>query len=351
VIELQQGDILKADAEALVNTVNCVGIMGRGIALQVKKAFPENYEAYRATCDREEVQPGRMLVFDRQGFINPRYIINFPTKRHWKGKSRIQDIEAGLRALIEEVRTRGIRSIAMPPLGCGLGGLDWEQVRPIIEEAFRSLPDVKVLLYEPVGAPAADEMVKPAGPPSMTVGRAALLGLMDRYLVAVMDPFVSLLEIHKLMYFMQESGEPLKLKYTKGIYGPYAENLRHVLSHIEGHFIIGYGDAEDDPQKEIEPKPDATRLAEQYLQAHPKTRNRFDRVADLIEGFETPFGMELLATVHWVAEHEGAKTKDEALTKVYEWNPRKRMFKPQHVHLGLDVLRRKGWIGANGHRQ
>jgi O-acetyl-ADP-ribose deacetylase (regulator of RNase III) len=349
-IKFRQGDILQADAEALVNTVNCVGIMGRGIALQFRKAFPENYEIYRAACRRQEVKPGKMLVFESQRFINPRYIINFPTKRHWKGKSRLHDIEAGLAALVEEVRARHIRSIAVPPLGCGLGGLDWIIVRRIIEEAFRGLPAVQVFLYEPGHAPEAKQMVKPAEAPRMTVGRAALLGLMDRYRRAVMDPDVSLLEIHKLMYFMQEAGEPLRLHYTKAPFGPYAANLRHVLSLIEGHFIVGYGDAEDDPQKRIEPNADATERAEKFLRAHPPTRTRFDRVADLIKGFETPFGMELLATVHWVAAKEGAATSDEAMRKVYEWNSRKRMFKPQQVHLALDVLRRKGWVGTNGQR-
>lgn len=350
-IELRQGDILQADVEALVNTVNCVGIMGRGIALQFRKAFPENYKVYRAACKREELAPGKMLVFDLGRLVNPRCIINFPTKRHWKGKSRLEDIEAGLVALVEDVRARGIRSIALPPLGCGLGGLAWREVRPLIEAAFAPLPDVRVLLYEPLGAPEAAQMVKQAEAPRMTVGRAALLGLVDRYLGAVMDPDVTLLEVHKLMYFMQEAGEPLKLHYAKALYGPYAENLRHVLSHIEGHFITGYGDAEDDPQKRIEPKPAATEQARDFLQAHPDTEARCNRVGDLIEGFETPFAMELLATVHWVATREGARAKDEAVSRVYGWNTRKRMFKEQHVHLAFDVLQRKGWMGMNGDPQ
>jgi O-acetyl-ADP-ribose deacetylase (regulator of RNase III) len=351
VIEIQQGDILQADAEALVNTVNCAGIMGRGIALQFRKAFPENYKVYRAACEREEVQLGRMLVFDQHRLINPRYVINFPTKRHWKSKSRVQDIREGLVALVEEVRARNIQSIAVPPLGCGLGGLDWDEVRPIIEQAFHALPDVHVLLYEPAGAPVPEEMVKQAKVPNMTRARAALLVLMNRYLVAVMDPYVSLLEIHKLMYFMQEAGEPLKLKYTKALYGPYAENLRHVLSEIEGHFIVGYGDAEDDPQKRLEPKPEATEQAEEFLHAHRDTQIRFERVASLIEGFETPFAMELLATVHWVVAREGAQTKDDAVSKVYEWNARKRMFDPHHIHLAFDVVQGKEWIRTNEHRQ
>ncbi|KKK92759.1 hypothetical protein LCGC14_2699710, partial [marine sediment metagenome] len=225
-IEITTGNILQAETEALVNTVNCVGVMGRGIALQFKKEFPDNFTAYKAACDKKELKPGMMLVVNLNQLQLPRYVINFPTKRHWKGKSRIEDIESGLNSLITEVRQRNIESIAIPPLGCGLGGLDWGVVRPMVERAFESLPKVRVLLYEPVGAPAAEKMAKTKKEPNMTVGRASLLGLMRRYLSAAMDPSVSLLEIHKLMYFMQEAGEPLRLKYTKGPYGPYAENLR-----------------------------------------------------------------------------------------------------------------------------
>ena len=134
-IEFKTGDILRADAEALVNTVNCVGIMGRGIALQFKNDFPDNFKAYEAACEREEVQPGKMFVFETRTLTNPKFIINFPTKRHWRGKSRMEDIDSGLKALVEEIRTRGIRSIAVPPLGSGLGGLNWADVRPRIVEA------------------------------------------------------------------------------------------------------------------------------------------------------------------------------------------------------------------------
>ncbi|MDC4205136.1 MAG: macro domain-containing protein [Candidatus Manganitrophus sp.] len=343
-IELKQGDILQADAQVLVNTVNCIGIMGRGIALQFRKAFPENYKAYKAICDRKQLLPGKMLVHDLNRFENPRYIINFPTKLHWKGKSRIEHIESGLKALVEEVRHLEIKSIAVPPLGCGLGGLHWNKVRPMIEEAFRNLPEVHVLLYEPTGTPDAEKMVKQKQAPRMTVGRASLLGLMRRYLSAVMDPSVTLLEIHKLMYFMQEAGEGLKLKYKKGTFGPYSENLRHVLSLIEGHFISGYGDATDRPDKQIELKLGISDKAEEFLKNYPETHERFDRVVALIKGFETSFGMELLSTVHWVVTREGASTVDKAIAKTYKWNDRKRMFTEEQIRSAWDVLSRKGWL-------
>lgn len=343
-IELTQGDILKADAEALVNTVNCVGVMGRGIALQFRKAFPENFKVYEAACKANEVQAGKMFVHDLNRLYAPRFIINFPTKRHWKGKSHIEDIKAGLEDLINVVKQHQIRSIAIPPLGCGLGGLNWEDVRPLIIEAFQSLPEVAVLLFEPVGAPQAKSMVKESKVPNMTVGRAALLGLMRRYLSAVMDPTVTLLEVHKLMYFMQEAGEPLRLNYQKAPYGPYAENLRHVLSYIEGHFISGYGDAEDRPDKPLELIPNAFEQAENFLAEHESTRLRFDRVADLIKGFETTFGMELLSTVHWVATREQATTAELAVTKIYDWNTRKRMFESRHIHVAWERLHAAGWL-------
>lgn len=345
-IKLTKGNILKADAEALVNTVNCVGVMGRGIALQFKKAFPENYKLYENACGNEQVKPGHMFIYDSGKFINPRYIVNFPTKRHWKGKSRMEDIDSGLVALVQEIKKREIKSIAIPPLGCGLGGLQWSEVLPRIKQAFADLPEVDVQIYEPAGAPAAEEMVKEKEIPNMTVGRASLIALMRRYLSAVMDPTVTLLELQKLMYFMQEAGEPLRLKYEKAPYGPYAKNLSHVLNHIEGHFISGYLDGGDRPDKPIELKEDAIAPAEDFLQHHQATLKRFDHVHDLIQGFETPYGMELLSTVHWVAKNNDAAAPDAAVASVYAWNDRKRMFPAEHIHLALDVLKRKKWLNA-----
>src|SRR6266478_3853889 len=152
------GNLLQAETEALVNTVNCVGFMGKGIALQFKQAWPENFEAYAKACKAGEVRPGRMFIWETGRMINPKFIINFPTKRDWRGKSRIEDIKSGLRALIADVRRLGIRTIAVPPLGCGNGGLDWRDVRPLIKEAFADVPDVNVQLYSPDGAPDAKAM-------------------------------------------------------------------------------------------------------------------------------------------------------------------------------------------------
>jgi O-acetyl-ADP-ribose deacetylase (regulator of RNase III) len=170
-VELTQGNILKAEAEALVNTVNCVGFMGKGIALQFKKAYPDNFEDYRKACAAGEVQPGRMHIFELRSMLNPKFVINFPTKRDWRANSRYEDIEAGLEALVADVRRLGITSIAVPPLGCGLGGLDWNRVRPMIETAFAPLPSVRVLLYEPAGAPEARQMpVRTTRPTSQSPG-------------------------------------------------------------------------------------------------------------------------------------------------------------------------------------
>jgi O-acetyl-ADP-ribose deacetylase (regulator of RNase III) len=342
-IEFRTGDILRADAEALVNTVNCVGIMGRGVALQFKNAFPENFKAYKAACAREEVRPGHMFVFETGHLSNPRYIVNFPTKRHWRGKSRIEDIDAGLGALRKEIQQRGIRSIALPPLGSGLGGLDWRDVRPRIEASFRGLEQVNVVVFEPRTSSEA-EGKKAARIPTMTAGRAALIGLMRRYLGGLMDPFVTLLEVHKLMYFMQEAGEPLRLRYVQALYGPYAENLRHVLRQIEGYYVSGYADGGDTPAKELALVPGAIDDAEAFLAEHPATRSRFERVAKLVQGFETPFGLELLSTVHWTVTRNHASAPDDVVSAVYAWNERKKQFAPGQIRLALEVLTENRWL-------
>lgn len=343
-MEFTKGNILRADVEALVNTVNCVGFMGRGIAAQFKRAFPENFRDYAAACKRKEVVPGKMFVFATGQLTNPRFIINFPTKRHWRGKSRIEDIDAGLVALVNEVRERGIRSIAIPPLGCGLGGLDWADVRPRIERAFHNVADVQVVVFEPNDDPSTSKMSTVGEVPKATPGRAVLVGLVERYLAGLMDPAVSLLEIHKLMYFAQETGEPLRLRYVKGPYGPYAENLRHVLTAIEGYMLSGYGDGGDAPDKPLELVPGAVEDAREFLKEHPDTLSRFERVASLVEGFETAFGTELLSTVHWVVTRENATDEEAIVRAVHAWAPRKRAFTPRQIRLTAHRLADAGWI-------
>lgn len=343
-IEYRTGNILEADAEALVNSVNCVGVMGRGIALQFKKAWPENFTVYVAACRRGEVQPGKMFVFETGRLTNPRYIINFPTKRHWRGKSRMEDIEAGLHSLVEEIRSRGIRSIALPPLGSGLGGLHWPEVRRRIEEALGGLNQVQVIVYEPSEIAPLPQSVRPGPIPRMTVGRAALVGLMDRYLQGLLDPFVSLLELHKLMYFMQEAGEPLKLRFSEGPYGPYAENLRHVLHVMEGHYISGYGAGGDQPDKVLELVPGAVEDAQRVLAQKRETQERFERVSRLVEGYESPYGLELLATVHWIVARRKPATPEEVIGHFYRWAPRKQRFSRGQILLALKTLTEQGWV-------
>lgn len=284
-----------------------------------------------------------MFIFET-GQLNPRFIINFPTKRHWRGKSRLIDIKQGLTDLVVQVRRLEIKSIALLPLGCGLGGLDWRDVRPRIEAAFADLPNVHVIVYEPADAPPAEDMVRAGTVPNMTAGRAALIGLIRTYLDGLMDPAVTLLEIHKLMYFMQEAGQDLRLKFVKAPYGPYAENLRHVLARVEGYHLSGFRDGGDDPTKVIDLVPGAVEEASRFLAGDPDTRRRFDRVAKLVDGFETPFGLELLATVHWIATHENTDDQTEVRNHLARWGERKMQFTHEQVSLALAVLRENGWL-------
>jgi len=345
-IQLQRGNLLQVDAEALVNTVNCVGVMGKGIALQFKQAYPENFREYERACRAGEVQVGRMFVYSTGEFLNPKYIINFPTKRHWKGKSRLSDVEAGLRALVEDVSRLGIRSIAVPPLGCGNGGLAWNEVRPLIEAAFEALPDVEVYLFEPTGAPEVSEIVVATTKPPLTRTRALLIRILEQY--GIPGYQLTLLEVQKLAYFLQVSGESLRLAFVKHKYGPYAEALNHVLQRIEGHYLRGYGDRSREAA--ITPLPGASEEARMFLEGDAQATERLERVSDLIFGFESPYGMELLATVHWVAQEdpEAALDPDVAIRRVHEWSERKRTtFRSEHIRTAWERLYRNGWLAGD----
>jgi len=346
-LRLTEGNILEADAEALVNTVNTVGVMGRGIALQFKKAFPEMVKSYEEACRSHTLQPGRVQVFDRGSMLNPRYIINFPTKRHWKGKSRLEDIDSGLKSLVEEVRKRGIRSIALPPLGCGLGGLAWSQVLPMIQRAFAEVTDAEVSVFPPVGAPEPEEMVNRTECPEMTPSRANVIRVLAEYYVLGYE--LTLLEIHKLLYFLQYAGEQLRLQFTQGTYGPYADNLRHVMNLFEGHFLQGYGEGRNSPKTPIKLLPQAIEQANEVSKTNLDIarEERLQRVFRLIEGFESPYGMELLASVHWVACEAGGRSDDLAavVAAIHGWNARKRkIMKPEHIEVAWKRLKAEGWL-------
>jgi O-acetyl-ADP-ribose deacetylase (regulator of RNase III) len=246
--------------------------------------------------------------------------------------------------LVQVIQLKKIKSLALPPLGCGLGGLSWASVKPCIEEYLSVLTDVHIIVFEPQGAPAADKMAAQVKVSGMTPGRAALLELMHRYLGGLLDPFVTLLEAHKLMYFLQESGEDLRLKYAKAPYGPYAENLRHVFNAIEGHFISGYADGGDLPNKRLELFPEAVAKAREYLLSSQKTSARLERVADLVTGFESPSGLELLSTVHWTVKKEKISEKEEVISYIHSWSERKKRFSSRQIDIALNVLSQKGWI-------
>ncbi|GAB6161934.1 macro domain-containing protein [Desulfothermus naphthae] len=345
-IQFKKGNILNEKVEALVNTVNCVGVMGKGIALQFKKKFPQNYLAYKKACQEKQVKIGKMFVYKLQLFSNPKYIINFPTKRHWKEKSKLEYIRAGLKDLVTIINKLKIKSIAIPPLGCGLGGLDWNLVKGLLEEELKPIKDkLEIIIFTPQLTDVTISVTSSINSkPKMTAGRAALIKLINIYLEGLLDPYITLLEIHKLMYFLQEAGYNLKLKFQKGYYGPYAENLRHVLNKIEGHFIKGYS-GDENPYNTIELTPMALEMAEKILVKNVDLQKKLSKVVNLVEGFESPFGLELLATTHWVIVHENVNPTVESVSKAFsQWNYRKKKFTDRQIKLAIDTLRRSNFI-------
>lgn len=343
------GNLLTQDVDALVNTVNTQGIMGKGIALQFKKAWPAMFKDYAAACKRGEVTPGRMHVWATGSLTGPRYIINFPTKRHWRAPSKIVDIDTGLIALVDVIRNLVITSIAIPPLGCGNGGLAWTDVEPRITQALDSLAGtVDIRVFAPAGAPTAAEQPNRESMPRLTPARAALLALMREYERVTFEP-PTLVEVQKLAYFLQTNGEPLRLSFGAAHYGPYADNLRKALRAMEGHFITGFGDgsAAVTEAEPIRVRPEISVELDQYIADHPETADRIRSVLTEIEGFESAYGLELLATVHWVMTHDvtAAASSNEAHQQVRRWSDRKSsLFTRSHVDSAWHVVHGRGLV-------
>jgi O-acetyl-ADP-ribose deacetylase (regulator of RNase III) len=343
-IEAGTGNLLEADVDALVNTVNTEGVMGKGLALQFKRAFPDAAKAYEKACKAGEVEIGKMFTFDR-GLLRPRWIINFPTKKHWRNPSKLSYVTDGLRALVEEIKRLKITSLAVPPLGCGNGGLEWRTVGPLIVDALGGL-DIRVVLFGPGDAPLPQQMVNRTAEPSLTPGVAVFLSALRQYQATGWDYDLTLLEAQKLAYFVHLVGGLERLEFQPNRYGPYADDLRQVLARTEGHYTLGYGDANVTPATRIRLQEKGIEAADEVLRTQAETRERLDDVKRLIEGFETPFGMELLATVHWSATHlPNAPTLETVITAVHKWSSRKqKTMKPGHIAVAWERLSSLGWL-------
>lgn len=341
---VKEGNLLDQKVDALVNTVNCVGVMGRGVALQFKQSFPENFKRYAAACKSGDVVPGRMFIVANDNMFGAKWIVNFPTKLDWRFRSSYKYIESGLDALVGDIRRLGITSIAMPPLGCGLGGLDWRRVKRIIESKMGGLDGVEVLVFEPnqeVRHEAISSKV-----PNMTLGRAVLLVLFDRYICESMADYeFTLLAAHKLMYFVQEDGLDMRLRFEKAAAGPFAKNLGNVLKHIEGHFISGYNDGGDSPTKPLTLVGEAVSRAKAFVSEDGVTvLEHVDRVMKLVGATCDAAMLELFASVHWLCHREGAATQSEVVEKLYAWGVRKRRFSVLQISFAYDRLLSMGWI-------
>ena len=342
-IESASGDILKADVDALVNPVNCEGETGRGLALQFKTRFPENFDAYYDACRNQAIKLGSMLVHDYGLGSRPRYIVNFPIKNHWRDQTTLEHIESGLIDLAEVVESRGILTLAMPPIGCGPGGLDWKDVRPLLERHL-DRNGRHFIIYGFSVPPIQKAPARPQEAPVMTRGRAALIHLTARYIASIHDNHVTLPELHMLLYLLQERGEVLRLEFNKGSASPYARNLRPVLNAIDGYYLSGYIGGPDRPNKELVLIPSIEPVAADFLRDHPATLDRVEEVLELVEGFAPHAGLELITTVHWLVTREQSRTIEDMMRRAFIWNRSKRHLTTELVTAAVNRLAEKRWI-------
>lgn len=306
-IHYTQGNLLEAETDALVNTVNTVGVMGKGIALMFKEQFPDNFKAYAAACKQGEVQTGRMFVTSTSQLHPPRWIINFPTKRHWRNPSQLEWINEGLVDLRRVLIANNIQSVAIPPLGSGNGQLVWGSVQPLIEQHLGDLPGIDVVVYEPTRA--YHNVSKSSGIEQLTPPRAMIAEMIRRYEVLGLE--CTILEVQKLAWVLNRvlnrfsAPNPLKLTFVAERYGPYADNLRHVLDALDGSYLhCDKRLADASPTDLIEFAPTHATKLKGYLQQSDNAIyvDAIDQTDAMIDGFQSPLGMEALATVGWLID-------------------------------------------------
>lgn len=350
-IYIDKQNLLNCKVDALVNTVNCVGIMGKGIALQFKQRWPENFKAYASACKTGDVKIGKMFSFNLNNADKPNFIINFPTKVHWKNKSELSYITEGLDDLIKVIRELKIKSIAIPALGCGNGNLDWDIVFPIIKEKLAPLAaEVELHIFEP------DSKYSRLGQemefPKLTIGRALLIHLITFY-HDELDFSISTAELQKLGYFAKESGyQNLKsVEFDKDMEGPYSKHIDNFAKEMVPEYLQIISD--DTQENSIEAIDQVAHKSSAMLEGNESALHAYDKIKDLISGYTHPYGMELLSSVHWAVKHENCKTEDDVINAIYnwggaehpEWSNRKKTLMSEHdIKEVVNLMQNKHWL-------
>lgn len=353
-IHYTQGNLLEADADALVNTVNTVGVMGKGIALMFKERFPKNMQAYAEACKAGEVITGKMFITETEELMGAKWIVNFPTKQHWRAKSKIEWVEEGLKDLRRFIATYKVKSIAIPPLGSGNGGLNWTDVKSKIERALGDMPDVEIWVFEPTAK--YQNIAKKTGVNKLTPARAMIAELVRRYWILGME--CSLLEIQKLAWFLQrvieskELNNELTLNFVANNYGPYANNLNHLLNALDGSYLKSDKRIPDSGPWDVIAFNDAKKQqVNTYLNNECKDfLPALEKASEIIDGFESPFGMELIATVDWLLVKEGCELTLESIKNGIKnwpvgekWAQRKCvLFDDKSLQIAIDRMKNVG---------
>ncbi len=338
-INYKTGNLLESEAEALVNTVNTIGVMGKGIALQFKNIFQNNYKLYSKACKNNEVRVGELFVTEEVSLLTGRkIIINFPTKTNWRLPSEYQYIESGLVELVKLIKEKNIKSIAIPPLGSGNGGLNWNKVKQILEKHLSDI-DCDISIYEPnasIKEALKKERVK------LTPARAMLLSVL--YESVRNGEFVSEFSSEKIAYFLQRFGanDTFKLEFKPKFYGPYSGKVKHVLYYLNGSYIKGYSSKDKKPFEELGLVFDAEIEVNEFLNKpeNAQYKNVVDRTKAFLMGFYSPFGLELLSTIDYIISEKKAFSQEDITKELDNWSERKKtMFNNQKfIEIALNNL-------------
>jgi len=338
----KKGNILESEAEALVNTVNTQGVMGKGIALQFKNAFPNNYKIYKEACKKGVFDIGDLLIVEDNGLISgKKLIINFPTKILWRNPSEYIYIEKGLNKLIQEIEEKNIKSIAIPPLGSGNGGLNWDVVKKMIEDKMNHLP-IDIFIYEPnskIKEKLKEERVQ------LTDARAMLLFML--YKLVANGEFVSEFSSEKICYFLQRFGakEHFKLEYKPNFYGPYSGKVKYVINYLNGSYIMGYSAMDKKPFETLDLVFDGFEKVESYILSKPELVQIVNKTESFLDGFYSEFALELLSTVDYISLNKDTFDLEIIKSELESWSERKRTLFSNDRFLNISINHLKQYFG------